>query len=493
MSHYKNHWLLFILPVLGISFWFALGFPFADRNESYIWINFLQKYSFVEIIQNPIPSIRSFRPLAQALTWLLYQLSGENSVLIQLVNFILLCAAIWIMIPLMEGAKTFYLRLFYFLIGFIYFSTFYYVFNLHGIFYSPILLIIALFLRSPYGVLNNWKWWLFICMILTFFHPLILVFYVAYLSGSMLEKHHVDWKKVALLIIIFAGLFVMLDLLLPYSLFSIINIQNLLGTVRNVENHAVVKIFTILLCFLPLLNKSGQQKTIYAGLIAIYAPLALMYNLPFLLLLAFLIVVSLVAEGKWSLVGLVLASISFPIVVGSGAPTKASIFIFLLPYLLLRPLSLRQVTIAWLPKSLAIAALAFIIFSAAMVRMEVTMPLLSVVIRPILVEKGKTHQLEKGLMLARQQSSPRRIHFLQEKQTNIRDFGQPMTRDNFPPTKQSELDVYQPRVFSHPVSNKSPVWYMSFGSSIQSDTLRLIHVLEEKNCKPAYLYERIIQ
>jgi hypothetical protein len=32
---------------------------------------------------------------------------------------------------------------------------------------------------------------------------------------------------------------------------------------------------------------------------------------------------------------------------------------------------------------------------------------------------------------------------------------------------------------------------MSFGRAIHSDSLRLVHVLEEKNCKPAYLYEHL--
>jgi hypothetical protein len=93
MNHLRNNWLLVVLPVLGISFSFLLAFPFADRNESYIWITYLEKYSFPEIIQNPIPSIRGFRPLAQAATWCLYHLSGGNGILIQWINFVLLCAA----------------------------------------------------------------------------------------------------------------------------------------------------------------------------------------------------------------------------------------------------------------------------------------------------------------------------------------------------------------------------------------------------------------
>src|SRR5688500_17241238 len=249
MSHSKNYWLLFILPVLGISFWFALAFPFSDRNESYIWIASLQKSSFVDILQNPIPSIRNFRPVAQTFTWCLYHLSGENGILIQLTNFVVLCAAIWTMIPLLEESKRSYLRLFYLVIGFVYFSTFYYIFNLHGIFYSPILLLIAIFLKVQDEVLQNWKQWLLACFILAFFHPLILVFFVAYVSGWLIEKKQVDRDKIILLGFILVVLLILLNMLLPFPLLSVINIQNIVGTTRNVEDHIITKIFTIGLCF----------------------------------------------------------------------------------------------------------------------------------------------------------------------------------------------------------------------------------------------------
>ena len=138
MNNSKSNYLLEILPFLGIAFWFFLAFPLADRNESYLWITYLQKYSILEIIENPIPSVRSFRPLAQAAAWCLYHLSGNNGVLIQALNFVLLCVAIRIMISITAKHVRDEARLFYLMIGFVYFSAFYYIFNLHGIFYSVI-------------------------------------------------------------------------------------------------------------------------------------------------------------------------------------------------------------------------------------------------------------------------------------------------------------------------------------------------------------------
>ena len=118
--------------------------------------------------------------------------------------------------------------------------------------------------------------------------------------------------------------------------------------------------------------------------------------------------------------------------------------------------------------------------------------MISSLINPILVEKGKTYQLEKALILAQQHNPHTRIQFLQEKQANIRDKGQPKQRDNFPPTKQKELDAYQYYALSPHAGNRLPAWYMAFGTALPNDTLLLVYTLQEKNCKPAYLYEAVL-
>ena len=491
MKELKHNWLLVILPVLGISFWFLLAFPLADRNESYIWITYLEKYSFAEIIQHPIPSVRSLRPLAQALAWCLYHLSGGNGVLIQLVNFVLLCASVWIMIRLTPASKKTDARLMYLTIGFIYFPAFYYIFNLHGIFYSFMLLVIAFMLNAQERVLTSWKQWFAISLLLAFFHPLVSILYAAYLIGWIFEKQRTDRSRILLSVIILAALAIVVWSLLPFPVFSVIHVQNLVGTMNNVETYAIVKIFTLLLCLLTLANKTKLQRALLLMIIVLYVPTAIIYDVPVLLLLGLLIEISLVIEKKWSLAGLVAVAIFFSIAVGSGAPTKASIFIFLLPHLLLRPASPSFIHDFRIPKAISLATLAGVVVCAIFIRLEVKIPILSTLIRPLLVERGKTYQLDMALALAQQQTPKRRIRFLQEKHENIRDRGQPKERDNFPPAKQKEFDTYQDYKLSDQPVPTFPRWYLAFGTEISSDTLLLVRALHEQNCKPAYIYEPV--
>lgn len=484
----KKDRLLIFLPILGVGFWFLLAFPFANRNESYTWITYLEQNSFFEIIKNPIPSIRNFRPLAQVLTWCLYHISGNNSMLIQLVNFVLLCYSFILIIPLLGESKSTYARVFYFLIGFLYISVFYFIFNLHGIFYSPILLVVALLLRADENVLKHWKKWFVISFALTLFHPFIALFYAAFLMGLFAEKENITTKHFLLLVAISLSLFILVNILLPFPILSVINPLNLLGTARNAEAHFVIQLFTLLLCLLTLFQKPRYQQIVLLICILIYLPIAYTFDLPVILLLGFLLALNLVIEKKWSLAGLLIVAISFPLAVGSGAPTKASIFIFLVPYLILRQITPPFNIPVKVSLALTFMLLVSIIGSAIVFRTGKQIPFLSKLINPVLVEKGKTFQLEEALAQAQLQQPPRHIQFLQEKQANIRDNGQPKQRDYFPPTKQKELDIYQQFLLS-----KSPLkpreWFVSFGTPITNDTLQLVKTIEEKNCKPLYVYE----
>jgi hypothetical protein len=114
-------------------------------------------------------------------------------------------------------------------------------------------------LKAQDGVITHWKKWLSISFILAFFHRAILIFYVAYLIGWIFEKQEIDRNKIILSAIILVILMILMQLLLPFPIFSVIDVQNLVGTMSNVEAYSIVKIFTLLLCLLTLLNKTRQQ------------------------------------------------------------------------------------------------------------------------------------------------------------------------------------------------------------------------------------------
>ena len=479
-----------MLPMSGFAFWFLIAFPIGDRNESYIWIAYLQQFSLPEIVQNAIPSIRGFRPLAQAVTWCLYHLSGQNGVLVQFMSFILLCVATGVIVSLTPKDKSFIVRLLYLVMGFVYFPAFYYIFNLHGIFYSVILLTVAMMLKADEGVVLHWRRWFPAAIILALFHPLILLLYLGLAAGWMLERKQIGTARIGLFAVLFMLSMALIRALVPFSMTSLIDVQNLLGTMNNVERHTVVKLFTFALCLLTLRTKHPGHRMLLLVLMLLYTPLAIVYDLPLLLLLGLLAVTTLVMMRKWSMAGILVTALLFPLAVGSGAPTKASVFLFLIPYALLPCLPVNYSPKQWIAAGVSIIMMAGIVICAALIRLEAKIPVVSRLVRPLLVEKGKTYQLERALEMAAAEVPPRRIVFLQEKQLGIRDSGQPEDRSDFPPTKQKELDVYQQFKLTGRLDG-APVWYMAFGSELPADTLVLVHAIQERNCEAAYVYEPV--
>src|SRR6516225_7751684 len=61
----------FVLTVLGFSFWFFMAVPFASHRETYWWLGMVQSQDFEKAF-GYISS--TYRPLAQATTWLAFRI-----------------------------------------------------------------------------------------------------------------------------------------------------------------------------------------------------------------------------------------------------------------------------------------------------------------------------------------------------------------------------------------------------------------------------------
>ncbi len=474
--------ILKLTPVFGVCFWFLLLFPFGNRNEGYLWVAYFEQFNFFEILVNPIPSIITNRPLAQGVAWLLYFVSGGNAILIQFLNFILLCFSF---VLLTEYSKNKNTGLLYLIVGFIYISSFYYIFNLHGIFYSPLLLLMAILIRNSNSILTNWKVWIVVIFCLSFFHPFVVIIYLAFIFGLIIEIGRYTGSEIKIVIlnsvillapVIFYGGGTQLDS---------IEISNLIGAFRNVEANSIIKIFSIALVLPLVIQRPKFERIIYFLSALIYVPLAVRYNLPLLILAGLILIVTLLIDRKWSLLGLVGASILFPLVVKSGAPTKVSLFLFLLPFLVSNSLILNFRFDATLRKTIALVAIVPILIVVILVRMEIQIPIVSSFIKPLLVERGKSKQLANCIDIALLQKTGVSIKYLQDDVGKIRDLGQPLKRDYLPVTKQSELDEYLRIKMDYSKSNN---WYISFGEPIVIDSLQLHMTIEEINTKPLFVY-----
>src|SRR5207245_1731221 len=66
------------LSVAGVGFWFFVGFPFGNHNESYYWLARFQDHDAWDIVSTSTLAA-TFRPLGQGLASVGWQLSGGES------------------------------------------------------------------------------------------------------------------------------------------------------------------------------------------------------------------------------------------------------------------------------------------------------------------------------------------------------------------------------------------------------------------------------
>lgn len=475
-----------LLPMMGISFWFILAFPFGNRNEGFVWAAYFEQYNLFEILINPIPSIINYRPLAQLIAWILYFISGNNIILVQLVNFALLAISIFILVDNAKGDKVF-LTILFFLSGLVYISTYYYIFNLHGIFYSPILLFIAVLIRYEDKLTKHWIFWLVLTLFGILFHPFLGILYLSFLAGHLVEKGDFSLQVIVKFVVSLILLFVVTKFLNPDSGLESIQIDNLLGSMRNVEANGVIMGFSLGLCFLSTLGKFNLLRlAIILGNVA-YIPFALALDLPFLFLLSINCLLILLLQKRWALLGLLISSIFFPLIVKSGAPTKTALFIFLMPFIISSGFKLVIDAKKSILNSVTIVLVFGILLIAVASRVNIDLPVVSKFVRPILVERGKTIQLQNCIALAKEELQPRHLEFLQRKEENIRDHGQSSERAFIPPAKQEELDTYM-QVWNRGEVDQLQKWYLSFGTADEADSLTMLFLMPEINNSQLYVY-----
>ncbi|MGH3055479.1 MAG: hypothetical protein ACRDL7_10935, partial [Gaiellaceae bacterium] len=178
---------LALLATAGIWFWFLVGFPFANHNESYDWVVWLERLDFRGALAGNLPSVTSLRPLATGLAWLLYRCAGRSIAPVELLNFAVTLMA-WNALLLACTERRLF-TLLALLTGGVFFSGYLYLFHLHGIFYGPLLLMLAGLIHES---VRGWSGpalarWCAIALLMALVHPFSLVFFVAVAFASPFE------------------------------------------------------------------------------------------------------------------------------------------------------------------------------------------------------------------------------------------------------------------------------------------------------------------
>src|SRR5262249_24766985 len=137
------------LAIAGLSFWFWVGFPFANHNESYAWIAQLRTMDLHAALTRTLVGVANWRPLGTGTAWILYHAAHGSIAPVELLNYFVAAAA-WAWVAWVVADRRVF-GIAAFLVGGALFSGYIYLFHLHGIFYSPLLFFVAILLGARLG------------------------------------------------------------------------------------------------------------------------------------------------------------------------------------------------------------------------------------------------------------------------------------------------------------------------------------------------------
>jgi hypothetical protein len=444
MDKERFAWLSFV----GLTFWFLVGFPFGNHNESYYWVSRFQHERAWDVLGADTLAA-TFRPLGQGLAYVGWDLSGGSSWPVQLFNFAIAAIALRTIALVMTETRAFSVAAAVAVGGF--FSGYLYLFHLHGVFYSPVLLVIAalLYLREAKGLTERRvDFAAFAGALATgvLFHPYAIVVYVGYVIGISVEKwtHSSSADRQRRLLFTILAVVALLVMRPGHQTLSNDSFQALMSSYALTEVAPLLMVLSTVLAAWTFLGIGSVKQSLGLGSVLFLVSLALVVltGAPVILLWICLAILKTAYRREWSLAGMSASAALLPGIAASGSPTYAVFAVLTSTVTLVRGSTglegvLERVSARWVP-----VAFLLICLLAGALRVGVDVPIIGRLAKPLLAEREKTHQLEAVIdwML---RSEYRQWRLTLEDNANPVDAGRgAVERGRRPPTYQSYLDAF---------------------------------------------------
>ena len=437
------------LALLGISFWFLLGFPFANHNESFAIVPHVQQMSFIDALTTQIYPVANYRPLGQGALWIGYHFFGQSIYAVELFNFVVALLAWLLLFVAMRERRVFSATAL--VAGGMLFAGYIYLFHFHGVFYSPLLLLFSLlfwfdarpFTRGRFVAVSLYA------LVATLFHPYALLVYFAGVIGIALERRKMlarEWPMIALSLIVTIVLIAVLVIIPRHE--SVLTgsemLQGFIASYRMVEINTVVSVAALVLTIATAASLPGKTlihvtAAVVAGIIGMAA---FWTGIPVLLVWIVVCLVKAALLKKWWIVFVLAGSSLFPAPAATGSPTYA-IFALLMCAAILpygwTTMEQRWSTVAR-PIALTTVCVAAVIL--CLLRAGLSIPVVSPIVRPLLAEKEKTFQMEAIVAWMTSSEYATATPMLVREQVNPKDADDSIKRNHRPPTSQEYLNLY---------------------------------------------------
>jgi hypothetical protein len=447
----------FVVAVLGFSFWFFIGAPFASHRESYWWLAMVQTHDFATAFSF---ISKTYRPLAQGATWLGFMILDPRvfptSVLRQAIFqgfvYMMFVLAWWLVYPTVAQRRLF--AVLAFLAGGVFFSGYVQMFHIYGIFYVPVMLSLGALLRfHGLGTFGEREvWFAIIATLLAFWHPfataLFLGFYFGYYLDTFRQRSKSQHIQALAILLICSIAIAALVVFFPTQAGTITLHTRLFGFLVSYETNEVnliASVVAFVMAQMVVLGMRVSSRMKLAAFACVSAVGVAFYalHIPLLLLWLALAVIKILRLRSWSLFFLMLTAVALPFGGAIGTPIYGLFAIITGVYITALGWPEAERALSFLTARHAIAAAAAAFLLVLMVRAGIKVPVITRVATPLLTERERTYQLEN--LLYRLHSSDYcgdDIAFVDNAGNPIDSVQSAMTRRHRPPAALGDVRLF---------------------------------------------------
>lgn len=446
----------FVFTVLGFSFWFFMAVPFASHRETYWWLAMVHSHDLGQAFAWGISS--TYRPLAQAATWLGFQIldprifptSVLRQTLFQLFIYLTFIFAWWL---ICSGAvQRRLLALFAFVAGLVFFSGYVHLFHIYGLFYVPVMLEVGALLRfhASQTFRKREAWLAGLAILLVFWHPFTTAIFAGFYFGFYLDtlRQRSRAQHIQAAVILLASMIAIIALVVLFPRTAMPLDSRLFGfdvTYRTNEVNLVASLVASLLTLITVLSTRLSPKITLLATLLVFAlgGLFVLKNLPLLLLWLFAVLVKLVCLRCWSLFFLTLTAALLPFGGAIGTPIYALFAIIVAVYATALGWLEAEEFLSFLKPGYVIGAAIASLVVLLLVRAGINVPVVTRVAMPLLAERERTYQMENILAWLRHSDyCSYDIGFVDNADNPIKSVESALTRRYRPPAVLDDVRLF---------------------------------------------------
>lgn len=447
----------FILSVLGFSFWFFMVVPFASHRESYWWLGMAQSHPFATAFSF---ISKTYRPLAQGLTWLgflilnpsIFPTSAVRQALLQAFIYGMFVLAWWLIYSAAPQRRLF--ALVACVAGGVFFSGYVHLFHIYGIFYIPVMLTLGALLHFHASeTFDKYQvQFAVISILLAFWHPFATALFTGFYFGFYLDTFRQRSKSqhIQAILILLVGIIAMacLVVLFPTMKDTMSLGTRLFGFLVSYQTNEVswvASLVAFLLTQMTVASMEVSPKLKIAGfsLVSVLSAVFLLKSLPLLLLWISAVLIKLLWLRTRRLFFLMLTAALLPFGGGIGTPIYALFAIIVAVYITSLDWSRAEKVVFLVKTRYVMGTIAAATMVLLMVRAGIEVPIVARAARPLLAERERTYQLENILAwLHNSDYCGCEITFAEDAGNPVDSVESAITRQHRPPSSLEDVQLF---------------------------------------------------